>query len=234
MGEVRSRAGVLGVATGVAVLAVLPVVAFAQVPGADGVVAGVTDTAGGIVEAPAVPSLPTAPVPVPKPPAVSAPAVQAPAVPAPAPKAPEPVGSLLQQSSSPSGGGGTAGGGSASQTSRSGGSGPAAKPVRAGGRQSHVRSSASGGRKARHRDHGAAHAKAAADSEASGGGDAGTANVAMAEDTADPLPDAPSPAKSPFTGLALGLLFIIGLCALALGGAVRGATSKLSFRRATS
>ncbi|HKP21279.1 MAG TPA: hypothetical protein VJT68_07165, partial [Thermoleophilaceae bacterium] len=96
MGEVRSRAGVLGAATGVAVLAVLPVMAFAQVPGANEVTGGVTDTVGGVVEAPALPAPPASPVPVPKAPAAKAPSVQAPALqgpaaPAPAPSAPAPA-----------------------------------------------------------------------------------------------------------------------------------------------
>lgn len=226
MGEVRSRAGVLGVATGVVVLAVVPVVAFAQVPDPGGVVGGVTDTAGGIVEAPAVPQLPA---PVPKPPAVTAPSVQAPALPAPAPKAPEPAGALLQQASSPSGGSGSSGSGGAPQTIRSGGSARGADAPRSSGQRSDARSRASGGHRTRHRAGGTTLAQAAADPGAS----ADTSNVAMAEDTADPLPNAPSPAKSPFTGLALGLLFIIGLCALTAGTAIRAAT-RLHIRRATS
>jgi hypothetical protein len=250
MGEVRSRAGVLAAATGVAVLAVLPVMAFAQVPGANQVVGGVTDTVGGVVEAPAVPALPAppaAPAPVPKAPAapapsVQAPSVQAPALPAPAPEAPEPAGSVIRQLSAPAGGGGQSGAGAggqsgaggSSQTGRSASSTRAAETGPAGGRRSHARSRTSGAGTGRHRRDGGTHALAAADEKASEGARADAATLAMAEDTADPLPKAPSPAKSPFTGFALALLLIVGLCALTVGLAVRRATTHLFIRRATS
>jgi hypothetical protein len=248
MGEVRSRAGVLGAATGVAVLAVLPVMAFAQVPGANQVVGGVTDTVGGTVEAPALPPLPAvpalpappaAPVPVPKAPAapapsVQAPSVQAPALPAPAPEAPEPAGSVIRQLSAPAGGGGQSGAGGSSQTGRSAPSTRAAETGPAGGHRSHARSRTSGAGNERRRRDGGTHALAAADEKASGGARAEAATLAMAEDTADPLPKAPSPAKSPFTGFALGLLLIVGLCALTVGLAVRRGTTHLFIRRATS
>jgi hypothetical protein len=46
-------------------------------------------------------------------------------------------------------------------------------------------------------------------------------DIAMADNTAAPLPDDPRPATSPFTGFALGLLVLIGLFGLATGFAVR-------------
>ena len=55
----------------------------------------------------------------------------------------------------------------------------------------------------------------------------------MADDAADPLPSDPRPATSPFTGLALGLLFLTGMGALGVGFVVRRGTGRLGLRRAT-
>jgi hypothetical protein len=62
---------------------------------------------------------------------------------------------------------------------------------------------------------------------------ADTAEVAMANDAADPLPTDPKPATSPFTGLALGLLLLTGMGALGFGFVVRRGTGRLGLRRAT-
>ena len=83
MFDLRSRAGIGGVATGTALLA-LPVVAAGQVPVVDQVVGGVTQTAQSLAPAP-VP-----PVTLPAPPAKPDPPVPVPAVPAPA--SPSPAG----------------------------------------------------------------------------------------------------------------------------------------------
>ena len=56
----------------------------------------------------------------------------------------------------------------------------------------------------------------------------------MADKAADPLPEDPRPARSPFTGFALGLLFFTGLSALGIGLAIRRGAIHLHVRRATS
>ena len=241
MGKVRSRAAVMGVATGAMVIALLPVASLAQVPSVDQVVGGVTDTVGGVVPPP--PSLPTNPLPAnplpSQPPAVSAPAVQAPAVqppavqapavkaPAPAPSVQAPAGSgsapQRQQSSAPAGSGGSAG---ATPSDPGGGN-------TGGARHSRARSHTSrAGRTKHHAQHGSSHANAAADPSAQGAGSTGGNQLAMADKAAAPLPDEPRPAQSPFTGLALGLLLWAGLSALGLGFAIHRGAVRLHFRRA--
>ena len=54
----------------------------------------------------------------------------------------------------------------------------------------------------------------------------------MADKAAAPLPDEPRPARSPFTGFALGLLLCAGLSALGLGFAIRRGAVRPHFRRA--
>jgi hypothetical protein len=54
----------------------------------------------------------------------------------------------------------------------------------------------------------------------------------MADEAAPPLPDDPRPARSPFTGFALGMLLWAGLSALGLGLAIHRGTLRLQFRRA--
>ncbi|MET0616113.1 MAG: hypothetical protein ABW142_11745 [Thermoleophilaceae bacterium] len=56
----------------------------------------------------------------------------------------------------------------------------------------------------------------------------------MADKAADPLPEDPRPARSPFTGFALGLLCFTGLSALGIGLAIRRGAIHLHLRRATS
>jgi hypothetical protein len=90
MFDLRSRAGIVGVATGTALLA-LPVVAAGQVSVLDQVVGGVNQTAQGLAPAPVPPVTLPAPPAKPAPP-VPVPAVRAPASPGPAaPPAPAPA-----------------------------------------------------------------------------------------------------------------------------------------------
>src|SRR4051812_48158345 len=205
MGKVRSRAAVMGAATGAMAIALLPVASLAQVPSVDQVVGGVTDTVGGVVQAP--PALPVSPLPAnplpSQPPAASAPAVQAPAVQAPAVQAPAvkapsaappaqtPVGSApqRQQSSAQAGTGGSAG----AQTADPGGGNAG------GGRHSRVRSHTSGADRVKHHgQHGSSHANAAADPSAHGAESTGGDQLALADKAAAPLPAEPRPARSPF------------------------------------
>jgi hypothetical protein len=81
MFDLRSRAGIVGVATGAALLA-LPVVAAGQVPVVGQVVGGVTETAQTLAPAPVSPVALPAPVAKPAPPGLAAPAP----APAPAPR----------------------------------------------------------------------------------------------------------------------------------------------------
>ena len=75
MFDLRSRAGIVGVATGAALLA-LPVVAAGQVPVVDQVVGGVTRTAQILAPAPVPPVTLPAPAATPAPPAsVASPAI---------------------------------------------------------------------------------------------------------------------------------------------------------------
>ena len=207
------------------VLVLVPGVAFAQVPGVDQVVGGVTDTTGGIVQEPALPALPPSPLPV-QPPAVSAPTVQAPAVSAPTVQAPavQAPASQAPASQAPAPGGGSA---RADVTS-------ANDVTDAGGGHARAHSRASGARKARHAGRRHAHASAAADAGASEAATARADELAMANKAADPLPEDPRPARSPFTGFALGLLCFTGLSALGIGLAIRRGAIHLHLRRATS
>jgi hypothetical protein len=255
---VRRRAGVLG-AMATAVLALLPVAAFAQLPSVDEVVGGVPDPSGVVGQQPALPSLPANPLPAQPPavnvptveaptvqaPAVQSPAVQAPAVQAPAqaPSAPEPAGSLLQQHSSPSagsGGGPSSGAGAGDSGTASSDTGPGARATGAGGAGRagragrHARSDAGGTRKSGRAERGGAELRAIANAAGSGAASAFGAELALAESAADPLPEDPRPTSSPFSGFALGLLVFTGLCALGIGLAVRQGAGRVGLRRAIS
>ncbi len=81
----------------------------------------------------------------------------------------------------------------------------------AGRGHARAHSRASGARKAHHAGRRHAQAEAAADAGASEAATARADELAMADEAADPLPEDPRPARSPFTGFALGLLFFAGL-----------------------
>jgi len=103
MFDLRSRAGIAGVATGAALLA-LPVVAAGQVPVVDQVVGGVTQTAESLTPAPVPPVKLPVPAVQPAPPA-SVPAAPAPAGPgaaAPAPSAQAPAPREVPSTGAPS------------------------------------------------------------------------------------------------------------------------------------
>jgi len=197
MSDLRSRAVVLGVTSGAAVLLAVPVVASGQVPGVDQVVGGVNHAAQRVVQAaPAppvrLPAAPTAPAPRPAP-AAQAPAPAAPA-PAPAPSAPATTTRSATATASQGSGGsvGSAGGHSANRKQANGGS--SAGSVSA---------------------HAAADRKARAADDAAAGTD-----TQIADDPASAPRDA-SPATLPFTGLQLALMVMLGMAALAAGAALR-------------
>ncbi len=224
--NVRSRAGVIAVTTGAAVLVGLPVVAFAQVPVVAPVVNGVTDTANSIVQTPvAPPSLPALPAPVPAPP--QAPAVQAPA-PAPQfqapahPSAPKPAAQApAAQAPAASNPGSAQVRSAGTATKRSGGSGRASahSSAKAAGRS--AKGEGRRGDRAKAKASGDA-GRAPAEEQSAGGSE-----PAFASQGVDELPDDASPANLPFTGLQLALMAIVGLAALVGGVALRRGVLRL-------
>jgi len=197
--NVRSRASVVGVTTGAAVLLALPVVAFGQVPGVDQVVGGVQETAEGLAPsapAPAAPALPAPPVSAPAP----APQGTAPK-PAPAPAAPAP---------------------SAQRQSAPAASAPSGDRAVSASSSSSRRASASGDGGGSN-DRAGAKAGAAADEKtANASQDDGGAptDVEIASQAAD-LPEEANPSTLPFTGLQLALMAALGLAVAAGGVALR-------------
>jgi hypothetical protein len=204
MFDLRSRAGIAGVATGATLLA-LPVVATGQVPVVDQVVGGVTQTAQSLTAAPVPQAELPAPAgkPAPLPPRAGPAPVPAASVPA-APPAPAP-----REAPSTSAPNIPAGGDAARSSKRRS---PGARE--AGGQQGSASASGSSGERAS-----AAQADTGADSSASGEADGATDVEIAAADSGD----AGGPASLPFTGLQLGLLGIVGMAALAGGALLRRA-----------
>ena len=202
MFDLRSRAGIVGFATGATLLA-LPVVAAGQVPVVDQVVGRLTETAQSLAPAP-VPqvSLP-APVATPAPPApvpaLPAPPSPGPAAPAPAPAPPPASAPAPRVAAAPA----------ISAGDRTPPSPPA--EAKASGRQR-------GGATAR-----AASGEVASEAQSDLAGDQGTGTTDVEIATADSA-DAGGPAALPFTGLQLVLLGMAGLAALAGGALLRRAT----------
>jgi hypothetical protein len=219
--DVRSRAGVIAVTTSAAVLVGLPVVAFGQVPVVEPVVNGVTETANSIVQAPPVPApLPAPPAPAP-PPAPAAPApAPAPQVQAPAPAAPKPA-AQAPAAQAPAAQAPAAGSSQArsANTAPKRSSGGGKSSARRGAKAAQPSSKGDGRRGDRGK------AKASGDAGASPAEESGgRSNTAIASQEADELPEDPSPAKLPFSGLQLALLAIAGVAALLGGMALRRST----------
>lgn len=200
--DVRSRAGVVAVTTGVTVLFALPVVAFGQVPGVDEVVGGVQETVDKVAPAP-VPALPTPPVRLPAP-APSPKPQSSPSAP-PAPPAQAPSGSAPAQAPAS---------GPAAPTQDGSGSSGASSSTSA-----KAASSAAAGKKKKGR---VAAARAASDdrAETASQGDGAPTDVDIASQVAD-APEEASPSTLPFTGFQLALMGVLGLTALAGGLALR-------------
>ena len=199
--DVRSRAGVVAVTTGVTVLFALPVVAFGQVPGVDEVVGGVQETVDKVAPAP-VPALPTPPVRLPAP-APSPKPQSSPSAPS-APTAQAPSGSAPAQApaSSP-----------AAPTQDGSGSAGASSSTSAKA----AASAADGKKKGR-----VAAARAASDDKAANASqdDGAPTDVDIASQVADVTEEA-NPSTLPFTGFQLALMGVLGLTALAGGLALR-------------
>jgi hypothetical protein len=197
MFDLRSRAGIVGVATGAALLA-LPVVATGQVPVVDQVVGGVTQTAQSLTAAP----VPQADLPTRsgKPAPLPAPVTPAPPVPA-APPAPE---ASVHTTSAPAPRGMAA---SAVSAGTQAPSSPAPR-AKASDKRQETASAASG-----------AVASDARSDSAAGEPDGATDVEIAAADSGD----AGGPASLPFTGLQLTLLGIVGMAALAGGALLRRA-----------
>jgi len=202
MFDLRSRAGIVGFATGATLLA-LPVVAAGQVPVVDRVVGGVTETAQSLAPPPVPPVTLPAPVAKPAPPA-PVPALPAPPSPGPAAPAPAP-GPAPVPASAP------APRVAAAPAISAGDRTPPSPPAKAkaSGKQR-------GGATAR-----AASGEVASDAQSNSAGDQGTGTTVV--DAAD-SGDAGGPAALPFTGLQLVLLGMAGLAALAGGALLRRAT----------
>ena len=216
--DVRSRAGVIAVTTSAAVLVVLPVVAFGQVPGVPQVVGGVTETANSLVQAPVVPpSLPApppAPAPVPAAPAPApAPQVHVPAPPSAAPKPAAQAPAAQAPAASNPGSAQTRSAGTAT-TSSSG-------SAKASARRSATAADRSAKGEGRRGDRARAMASGDAGQAPAEEQSAGGSEPAFASQGVDELPDDASPANLPFTGLQLALMAIVGLAALVGGVALR-------------
>jgi 2-oxoglutarate dehydrogenase E2 component (dihydrolipoamide succinyltransferase) len=201
--NVRSRVGVVTVATGAAVLLALPVVAAGQVPGVDQVVGGVTETAESLVPAPVAAPAPAPATPAPStsrpaPAPAAAPAPQAAPAPSAAAPAAAPAPSATARQAASAGGGGGSSSGKASAKASGKGSGETKR---------HTTASAASDKKA-----------AAAQGE-----NAGPTDVEIADQVVDTPEDA-SPSTLPFTGLQLALMGMAGLAALAGGGVLRRAS----------
>ena len=199
--DVRSRAGVVAVTAGAAVLLAMPVVALGQVPGVDEVVGGIQERVEGVAPAPVAP-LPAPPVSLPAPPPAPAPKSQsggsAPA--APAPPAPAPAPSPQSTPAASPGGG---------EPSRSATVAASSKRV----------SAASGGGRGEERRARADEALGGKTANASQDGGAPT-DVEIAGQRTD-APEAANPSTLPFTGLQLAMLGVLGLAALVAGLALR-------------
>ena len=213
MFDLRSRAGIVGVATGAALLA-LPVVAAGQVPVVDQVVGGVTRTAQ--ILAPA----PVPPVTLPAPPATPAPPAQVPALGAPAsPGLAAPPAGSQAAAAAPRQGASTrapslSGGGRAARSP-----GARASRAKAETRQHHGTVTAGA---ASDESASAAQAESAAapSAGASGADDAAATDVEIA---AADSGDQGGAAALPFTGLQLVLIGMAGLATLAGGALLRRA-----------
>ena len=203
--DVRSRAGIMAVTTGAALLLALPVVAAGQVPNVGDVVGGVKDRVPAppvSVPAPPVQLPPQASPPAPAPKAQNSPPPRSPSAQPPEapPSSPPAHGRSKKPSASSGGGGGDQPGspGDAPGASQGGGSGD-------GGSED-------------------GDSKAGGD----GGGTKGVSqeggNVPTDVQIADQAAEAPvdaSPSTLPFTGFQLALMVALGLAAVGTGFALR-------------
>jgi len=213
--DVRSRAGIVAVTTGAALLLALPVVAAGQGPGVGDVVGGVKEKVEGAAPGPpvAVPAppvnlpAPAAPHAAPKaqgPPPARGPAAQAPAA---SPQAP-PAHARSNKPANPGGGRGER-------------PGPAPSPSQNEPATDQGGGSGDGGSKAGDGDGGAG----------DGGGDGKTVNTSQDDggaptdvEIADQVVEAPvdaNPSTLPFTGFQLALMVALGLAAVGAGFALR-------------
>ena len=198
MFDLRSRAGIVGFATGATLLA-LPVVAAGQVPVVGQVVGGVTETAQSLAPVPVPQVALPVPVATPAPPApVPGPALPAPPSPGPAAPAPAPAPAPRV---------------AAAPASSAGDRTPPSPPAKA-------RASGKQPDRATAR---AASGEVASEAQSDSAGDQGTGTTDVEIETAD-SGDAGGPAALPFTGLQLVLLGMAGLAALAGGALLRRVT----------
>ena len=197
MFDLRSRAGIVGLATGAGLLA-LPVVAVGQVPVVDQVVGGVTHTAQSL-----------APAPVPPVPALPAPASPGPGAPpagAPAPATAPRQAASTHAPSLPGGG----------RVARSQGGRASRAKAEPGQHRSVTAGAASDERASAAQSDSLGEENA----NASGADDAATTDVEIAAAGAG---DESGPAALPFTGLQLVLIGMAGLATLAGGTLLRRA-----------
>src|SRR5215211_7762159 len=210
MFDLRSRAGIAGVATGAALLA-LPVVPAGQVPVVDQVVGGVTQTAESLTPAPVPPVKLPVPAVQPAPPA-SVPAAPAPAGPgaaAPAPSAQAPAPREVPSTGAPSIG-------ADSDATRSSKDRTSDAKASRGHRGGATAGAASG--------EGASAAQAESVAEQNAGASGADDGVTDVEIAATDSGDEGGPAALPFTGLQLALLAMAGLATLVGGALLRRAT----------
>lgn len=212
MFDLRSRAGIVGLATGAGLLA-LPVVAVGQVPVVDQVVGGVTHTAQSLAPAPVPPVTLPAPAAPPAPPA-PVPALPTPASPGPgAPPAGAPAPATAPRQAASTHAPSLPGGGRVARSQGGRASRAKAEP----GQHRSVTAGAASDERA---------SAAQSDSLGEENADASRADDAAATDVeiaAADLGDDGGTAALPFTGLQLVLIGMAGLATLAGGTLLRRA-----------
>jgi hypothetical protein len=222
--DVRSRAGIVAVTTGAALLLALPVVAAGQGPGVGQVVGGVKEKVEGAAPGPPV-GVPAPPVNLPAPAAPRAPAPKAPTSKAPDPQGPPPKAQGSPPAWSP-----------AAQAPRS------APPAHGRVKKASAGSGEGGGEQPASAPGSPNDAPATSQGDGSGdggskdggskaGGGGKTTNLSQDDgaaptdvEIADQVVEAPvgaNPSTLPFTGFQLALMVALGVAAVGTGVALR-------------